>query len=144
MTASAGDARNCAHAEMTGSAKSGEMGGDRPAYCERSSHIRPRWPLSGASSSLQSGLFPADQRTVLEERSDGSPYPTHAGGVPMTEWYFVWVEGLRGPMPQKWSSDGLWGQVGRQDVIVRFTLSDEEKHLPLDELARRHPIPGAK
>ena len=41
----------------------------------------------------------------------------------MTEWYFVWVEGLRGPMPQKWSSDGLWGQVGRQDVIVRFTLT---------------------
>ena len=40
----------------------------------------------------------------------------------MTEWYFVWVEGLRGPVPQKWSSDGLWGQVGRQDVIVRFTL----------------------
>jgi hypothetical protein len=62
----------------------------------------------------------------------------------MTEWYFVWVEGLRGPMPQKWSSDGLWGQVGRQDVIVRFTLSDEERHLSLDELARRHPIPGAK
>ncbi len=28
------------------------------------------------------------------------------------------------------------------DVIVRFTLSDEEKHLPLDELARRHPIPA--
>ena len=42
----------------------------------------------------------------------------------MTEWYFVWVEGLRGPVPQKWSSDGLWGQVGRQDVIVRFALSD--------------------
>ena len=53
----------------------------------------------------------------------------------MTEWYFVWVEGLRGPMPQKWSSDGLWGQVGRQDVIVRFTL---------DELARRHPIPDGR
>ena len=45
----------------------------------------------------------------------------------MTEWYFVWVEGLRGPMPQKWSSDGLWGQVGRQDVIVRFALSDGEE-----------------
>ena len=59
----------------------------------------------------------------------------------MTEWYFVWVEGLRGPMPQKWSSDGLWGQVGRQDVIVRFTLSDAEAHLPLDELARLHPVP---
>ena len=59
----------------------------------------------------------------------------------MTEWYFVWVEGLRGPVPQKWSSDGLWGQVGRQDVIVRFTLDDAEAHLSLDELARRHPIP---
>ena len=62
----------------------------------------------------------------------------------MTEWYFVWVEGLRGPVPQKWSSDGLWGQVGRQDVIVRFTLDDAEAHLPLDELARRHPIPGGR
>ena len=62
----------------------------------------------------------------------------------MTEWYFVWVEGLRGPVPQKWSSDGLWGQVGRQDVIVRFTLDDAEAHLPLDELARRHPIPDGR
>ena len=44
----------------------------------------------------------------------------------MTEWYFVWVEGLRGPVPQKWSSDGLWGQVGRQDVIIRFALDEAE------------------
>jgi hypothetical protein len=75
---------------------------------------------------------------------------THPGsesglrGAAMTEWYFVWVEGLRGPVPQKWSSDGLWGQVGRQDVIVRFTLDDAEAHLPLDELARRHPIPDGR
>ena len=62
----------------------------------------------------------------------------------MTEWYFVWVEGLRGPMPQKWSSDGLWGQLGRQDVFVRFALSDAEAHLPLDELARLHPIPDGR
>jgi len=47
-------------------------------------------------------------------------------------------------VPQKWSSDGLWGQVGRQDVIVRFTLSDAEAHLPLDELARLHPIPDGR
>jgi hypothetical protein len=65
-------------------------------------------------------------------------------GVAMTEWYFVWVESLRGPMPQKWSSDGLWGQIGRQDVIVRFALSDAEAHLPIDELAKRHPIPDRK
>src|SRR3954462_12418959 len=62
----------------------------------------------------------------------------------MTEWYFVWVEGLRGPVPQKGSSDGLWGQVGRQDVIIRFPLSDAEADLPLDELARGHPIPDAR
>jgi hypothetical protein len=68
-------------------------------------------------------------------------FPGHGpGGVR----YFVWVEGLRGPVPQKWSSDGLWGQVGRQDVIVRFTLSDAEAHLPLDELARLHPIPDGR
>jgi hypothetical protein len=80
-----------------------------------------------------------------EESGNGfSPQPNHAGGAPMTEWYFVWVEGLRGPVPQKWSSDGLWGQVGRSDVIVRFALNDEEAHLPLDELARRHPIPNGK
>jgi len=59
----------------------------------------------------------------------------------MTEWYFVWVEGLRGPVPQKWSSDGLWGQVGRQDVIVRFALDDAEAKLSLAELARLHPVP---
>ena len=59
----------------------------------------------------------------------------------MTEWYFVWVEGPRGPTPQKWSSEGLWGQVGRQDILVRFPLGQDEAQLSLDELARRHPAP---
>jgi len=59
----------------------------------------------------------------------------------MTQWYFVWVEGLRGPEPQKWSSDGLVGQLGRQDVIVRFSLTDREADLSLDQLAKRHPVP---
>lgn len=62
----------------------------------------------------------------------------------MSQWYFVWVEGLRGPEPQKWSAEGLPGQAGRQDVIVRFELSDAEAHLPLGELAKRHPIPTRK
>ena len=44
-------------------------------------------------------------------------------------------------MPQKWSSDGLWGQVGRQDVIVRFALDDAQARLSLAELARLHPVP---
>jgi len=59
----------------------------------------------------------------------------------MTDWYFVWVEGVRGPAPQKWSSDALWGQVRREDVIVRFPLTDREAELSLDELAKLHPIP---
>lgn len=59
----------------------------------------------------------------------------------MTNWYLVWIEGLRGPEPQKWSSDALWGQLGRQDVIVRFPLTDEESRLPLNQLARRYPAP---
>ena len=59
----------------------------------------------------------------------------------MTEWYLVWVEGLRGPEPQKWSSDALWSQLGRQDVIVRFALADREAELSLDQLAKRHPVP---
>jgi hypothetical protein len=60
---------------------------------------------------------------------------------PMTEWYLVWIEGLRGPEPQKWSSDALWGQLGRQDVIVRFPLTDQEARLPLAQLIRRYPAP---
>ena len=61
--------------------------------------------------------------------------------VLMTEWYLVWIEGLRGPEPQKWSSEGLWGQLSRTDVIVRFPLSEREAELPLDQLARLHPVP---
>jgi len=59
----------------------------------------------------------------------------------MTKWYLVWVEGLRGPEPQKWSSDALRGQLGRQDVIVRFPLTDREAKLTLDQLAKLHPVP---
>ena len=59
----------------------------------------------------------------------------------MTECYLVWIEGPRGPEPQKWTSEGLWGQLGRQDVIVRFALTDQEAKLSLDQLARQHPVP---
>ncbi len=59
----------------------------------------------------------------------------------MTQWYLVWIEGLRGPEPQKWSADAFWGQPGRQDIIVRFPLADRETELPLEQLARLHPVP---
>ncbi len=59
----------------------------------------------------------------------------------MTQWYLVWVEGLRGPEPQKWSSDAFWGQLRRQDIIVRIPLADRETELPLEQLARLHPVP---
>jgi len=60
----------------------------------------------------------------------------------MTEWYLVWIEGPRGPEPQKWSSEGAWGQLWRQDVIVRFALTEKEARQPLDELAKAHPVPA--
>jgi hypothetical protein len=60
----------------------------------------------------------------------------------MTDWYLVWVEGPRGPEPQKWSSDALWGQLGRQDVIVRFQLTYRDAKLTLDQLAKLHPVPS--
>lgn len=60
----------------------------------------------------------------------------------MAEWYLVWIEGLRGPEPQKWSSDALWGQRGRNDVLVRFPLTDQDAKLPLDLLSRRYPAPS--
>jgi hypothetical protein len=59
----------------------------------------------------------------------------------MTEWYLVWVEGLCAPEPQKWSADAFWGQLGRQDVIVRFPLTKEEAKLSLAQLASLHPAP---
>lgn len=60
----------------------------------------------------------------------------------MTEWYLVWIDGPRGPEPQKWSSEGAWGQLWRQDVVVRIPLTDREARRSLDELARAHPVPG--
>jgi hypothetical protein len=63
------------------------------------------------------------------------------GTLLMTDWYLVWIDGPRGPEPQKWSSEGLWGQLWRQDVIVRFPLTDREAKRSLDELARAHPVP---
>ncbi len=72
--------------------------------------------------------------------SDLVPTRSQKGPV-MTEWYFVWVDGLRGPAPQKWSADALWGQVSRQDIIVRFPLPDREVELSLDQLAKLHPVP---
>jgi hypothetical protein len=100
--------------------------------------------MSGLKETIK---LQGSQRCILNETAaDPVPGrgPASARRCSMTEWYFVWVEGLRGPVPQKWSSDGLWGQVGRQDVIVRFALSDAEAHLPLDELARLHPIPDGR
>jgi hypothetical protein len=76
-----------------------------------------------------------------ESKPPAAPAPLEPRDALMTEWYLVWIEGPRGPEPQKWSSEGLWGQLGRQDVIVRFALTDQEAKLSLDQLARLHPVP---
>jgi hypothetical protein len=59
----------------------------------------------------------------------------------MTQWYLVWIEGLRGPEPQKWSQEAFWGALSRQDILVRIALSEREAELPIEQLARLHPAP---
>jgi hypothetical protein len=90
-----------------------------------------RAPFRFFSASL--ALAGGRSRAYVQQRSSRLPA--------MTEWYLVWVEGLRAPEPQKRSADAFWGQLGRQDVIVRFPLTKEEAKLSLAQLARLHPAP---
>jgi len=80
-------------------------------------------------------------KTNRNDRKKPSLHIFFPGTLLMTEWYLVWIEGPHGPEPQKWSSEGLWGQLGRQDVIVRFALTDQEAKLSLDQLARHYAVP---
>ena len=56
---------------------------------------------------------------------------------------FVWVRGMSGPVPQKWSSD-VWRQFTKVEILAEHKLSDEEWFLPIDQLAVRYPAPVAK
>jgi hypothetical protein len=56
--------------------------------------------------------------------------------------YLVWVRGLDGPEPQKWSDlDFGIGEGRRPQVLAWLELPLEERGLPLSMLARRYPPP---
>jgi hypothetical protein len=59
-----------------------------------------------------------------------------------TPRYFLWVRGLSGPEPQKWTElDFGIGGWKRETVLAYRELAEEERHLPLSALASRYPPP---
>jgi hypothetical protein len=52
--------------------------------------------------------------------------------------YFVWIRGLRGPEPQKWSQ--LEKQRGR-DYLKGWVIPPDQHRLTLDQLAALYPRP---
>jgi hypothetical protein len=54
--------------------------------------------------------------------------------------YFVWVSGLRGPEPQKWSDDLTVNQKPIP-TLAKHVLNPLEANLTLNELANRYPPP---
>lgn len=56
--------------------------------------------------------------------------------------YFVWVRGLEGPEPQKWRTMDFGVNDWKRPMVVAFlALPEDERRLPLAELARRYPPP---
>lgn len=56
--------------------------------------------------------------------------------------YFVWVRGLEGPEPQKWTAmDFGVGDWKRPLVLAYLELPADERELSLAMLARRYPPP---
>ena len=56
--------------------------------------------------------------------------------------YFVWVRGLEGPEPQKWTTmDFGVGDWKRPLVLAWLELPEDERRLSLSMLAARNPPP---
>jgi hypothetical protein len=59
----------------------------------------------------------------------------------MSEFVLVWVQGLRGPMPQKWHRDVFAVHPSKLPKLLdQQPLEDFEVDLSLDDLQRRHPL----
>ena len=52
--------------------------------------------------------------------------------------YFVYIDGLRGPVPQIWHDE----MQGRKPLFLHKLSADEDR-LSLDELARIYPYTGS-
>ena len=59
----------------------------------------------------------------------------------MAEFVLVWVQGLRGPMPQKWDRDCFAAHPSKLPKLLdQQPLEDFEVDLSLDNLQRRYPF----
>lgn len=58
--------------------------------------------------------------------------------------FFVWVQGLKAPMPQAWDYDfsrNPESQKLRTDILFKKELTFAESFLKLDQLAQVYPAP---
>ena len=59
----------------------------------------------------------------------------------MAEFVLFWVQGLRGPMPQKWHQDCFAAHRSKLPKLLdQQPLDDFEADLSLDDLQRRYPL----
>jgi hypothetical protein len=59
--------------------------------------------------------------------------------------YLVWVRGLTGPEPQKWTAlDFGINDWKRAQILAYSELSEEDRHLSLTALASRFPPPPVR
>jgi hypothetical protein len=54
---------------------------------------------------------------------------------------FVWLRGLRGPEPQRWT-DPTVGPDFEDRILAAVPISGEDLSVPLDDLIRRFPAPA--
>lgn len=55
--------------------------------------------------------------------------------------WFVWVDGLKGPEPQKWFHDGVHSSTGKvQDCIVKRPMNSAEARMSIKSLAAKYPL----
>jgi hypothetical protein len=52
----------------------------------------------------------------------------------------VWVQGSRGPAPQKWYQDhNTPGKQPKEQILAFYPIPRGQEHLPIDELAIAYP-----
>jgi hypothetical protein len=59
----------------------------------------------------------------------------------LSEFVFVWIQGLRGPVAQKWHRDCFDVHPSKLPALLaQQPLEDFEDDLSLDDLSRRYPL----
>jgi hypothetical protein len=62
----------------------------------------------------------------------------------ITAGSIVWVQGLRGPTPEKWPADAPNGVKEGKTILAEHKLTIDEYELTLPILEQRYPPPAPK